>query len=78
MISTVTISTVSAVTNGAFSDSFVLIGILMLLILLVQKEFVTVSGTRLEKYSGMLNIGIAPLLMAFILIVISKVAAIIP
>jgi len=50
----------------------------MLLILLVQKEFVTVSGTRLEKYSGMLNIGIAPLLMAFVLIVISKVAAIIP
>lgn len=74
MISTVTTSTVSTVTTVALAGSVALIGILILLSLLVQKEVLSVSEEgRLRKLSSALNIGIIPLLVAFVLIVITKV-----
>jgi hypothetical protein len=74
MISTVTTSTVSTVT---LAGSVVIIGILLLLFFLVQKELTSASeNERTTRLSKMLNIGIAPLLIAFVLVVISKVAAV--
>ena len=78
MISTVTVSTVSTVTNAMFAGSLALIGIAILLIFLVQKELATVAGDRFHNMARILNIGIIPLLFAFILIVASKVLAVLP
>ena len=76
MISTVTTSTVSTVTTAALAGTLALIGILVLLSLLIQKELIpSASGERLQKLNRALNIGIVPLLIAFIAIVITKVAA---
>lgn len=75
MISTVTTSTVSTVTTVAIAGSLALIGILVLLALLIQKELATAGeSTRLRVYSRALNIAIVPLLIAFALIVVSRVA----
>ena len=72
MISTITSSVVSTV---AMSGSLVLIGIFVLLALLVEKELVTASGgKRAERLSQALNIAIAPMLIVFVLVVITKVA----
>lgn len=72
MISTVTTSTITTV---AIAGSLAVIGILILLALLIQKEVVTSeSGSRFSKLGQALNIGIIPLLIAFVLIVIVKVA----
>jgi len=72
MISTVTTSTVSTV---AIAGSVAIIGILLLLSLLIQKELVSgLDSKRAVRLRKMINIGIAPLLFAFVLIVLSKVA----
>lgn len=74
MISTVTTSTVSTVT---LAGSVTIIGILLLLFFLVQKELTSASDNeRTTRLNKMLNIGIMPLLIAFVLIVVSKVAAV--
>jgi hypothetical protein len=72
MISTVTTSTVSTVT---LAGSFAIIGILVLLILLVQKEL-TSTGTsqRARVFARYLNISILPLILVFVAVVVSKVA----
>jgi hypothetical protein len=71
MISTVTTSTVSTVT---LAGSFALIGILILLGLLIQKELSSATtSSRFKKLDKVLNIGIAPLLIVFILVVVTKV-----
>jgi hypothetical protein len=75
MISTVTTSTVSTVTTAALAGSVALIGIWVLFVLLLQKEVTTVTTDhRFKKLRQALNIGILPLLIAFILIVIAKVS----
>jgi putative effector of murein hydrolase LrgA (UPF0299 family) len=75
MISTLTSSTITTVLNGALTGSLALIGILVLLILLVQKELaVSSSDARLQRLSHALNIAFIPLLVAFIVIAIMKVA----
>jgi len=75
MISTVTTTTVSTVTTVALAGSFALVSVLVLIALLVQKELtVTATNSRALKLSKALTIGIVPLLIAFVLIVISKVA----
>ena len=72
MISTVTTSTVSTVT---IAGSLAVIGILLLLVLLVQKELASASDQgRAKRLGKMLNVGIIPLLIAFALIVVTKVA----
>jgi len=75
MISTVTTSTVTTVTTVAIAGSLALIGILTLLFLLIQKEVASsVQGRIAGALSRALNIGIAPLLIAFAVIVALKVA----
>jgi hypothetical protein len=74
MISTVTTSTVSTITTSAIAGSVALVGILVLLFLLVQKELASsANGTRFRTLAKVLNIGIVPLLMAFVLVVVTKV-----
>lgn len=71
MISTVTTSTVSTVT---IAGSFAAIGIIILLGMLIQKELSSTSDSeKSQKLSKALNIGIIPLIIAFLLIIISKV-----
>ncbi len=71
MISTVTTSTVTTV---AMAGSFALIGVFVFFALLIQKEVTTTAtGSRMKKLGRMLNLGIIPLLIAFILIVVTKV-----
>jgi len=75
MISTVTTSTISTVTTAALAGSVALIGILVLFALVLQKEITTASNnSKLRHLSTALNIGIIPLLIAFVLTVIAKVA----
>jgi hypothetical protein len=75
MISTVTTSTVTTVTTAVLAGSVALIGILVLFALLIQKEITTVStDKRQERFGKALNIGLLPLLIAFALIVIYRVA----
>lgn len=75
MISTVTTSTVTTVTTAALAGSVALVGILILFGLLVQKEVTTASSeNRLRKLGKALNIAIIPLLIAFLLMVIFRVA----
>lgn len=70
MVSTITTSTVTTI-----AGSLAIIGILILLALLIQKEVVTsASGSRYSKLGQALNIGIIPLLIAFVLLVIVKVS----
>ena len=74
MISTVTTSTVTTVTTVALAGSIALIGILLLFGLLFQKEITTASSERrFNKFGKALNIGIIPLMIAFILILIYQV-----
>ena len=74
MISTVTTSTVTILTTSAIAGSLALVGILVLIALLVQKELTTATdGSRFHQLSKILNIGILPFMIAFILIVVFKV-----
>jgi hypothetical protein len=75
MISTVTTSTVSILTTPAMAGSLGLIAILILFALLLQKEVATASpDSRLRQLSRVLNMSIVPLVLAFILIVVYRVA----
>jgi hypothetical protein len=75
MISTVTTSTVAVIT---LAGSFSIIGVLILLTLLVQKEIAgSAVNKQIKRVAKILNIGIAPLLIAFVLIVAGKVVEII-
>jgi hypothetical protein len=71
MISSVTTSTVSTVT---LAGSFAVIGILVLIVLLIQKELTsTATGEKAKVFAKYLNIGILPLILVFISVVISRV-----
>ncbi|MFC1923288.1 hypothetical protein ACFLY4_08360 [Chloroflexota bacterium] len=70
MISTVTTSTVSLLSSSANAGSVALIGMLVLVALLIQKELISTSeDNRLRHLSRVMNVGILPLLLAFVLIV---------
>ncbi len=74
MVSTLTTSTVTIVST-AIAGSVALIGILVLFSLLIQKEVTTATDNERQKRFGKaLNIALIPLLIAFILIVIYRVA----
>lgn len=73
MISPVTTSTVSPIMTEPLAGSLALIGILVLLALLIQKElFTSAGGSRFQLLGKVLNIGIAPLTIVFILFVITR------
>lgn len=75
MVSTVTTSTVSILTTPTIAGSLALIGILVLFALLLQKEVATASAdSRLRQLSRLLNFSIVPMVLAFILIVVYRVA----
>lgn len=75
MISTVTTATIQTVTSLAIAGSVSVIGILFLLALLVQKELASSSTSPfMQRLTRILNIGILPLLVAFVLTVMVKVA----
>ena len=74
MVSTVTTTTVSTVTTVVMAGSLALGGRGVSLILLVQKELVAVNeGPRARALVRVLNIAIAPLLMAFAMGMVVKV-----
>lgn len=74
MISTVTTSTVSTVTTAAIAGSVALIGVLVLFVLLFQKEMTTAAdGGRIKRMGRALTIGIIPLMIAFVLVVVYRV-----
>ena len=74
MISTVTTSAISLLSSSANAGSFALIGILVLVALLIQKELISTSeDNRLRHLSRVMNVGILPLLLAFVLIVSFKI-----
>ena len=74
MISTVTISTVSTVTTAALAGSVALIGVILLFSLVIQKEVSSSSeNQRMRNLSKYIWVGIIPLLIAFVLLMISKV-----
>ena len=74
MISTVTTSTVTILSTSAIAGTLALVGVLVLIALLVQKEIASASGeSRWNQLGKLLNIGIFPLLIAFLMIVVIKV-----
>lgn len=75
MISTVTTATISTVT---LAGSFAMIGILVLVALLVQKELTTTgTGKNVKSLGKFLNIGILPLILVFVAVVIAKIAEVV-
>ena len=77
MICTVTTSTIAIVTSAALAGSVVLTGILVLLALLAGRELsCAAGGGRTQKLAKVLDIGILPLTMAFMLVVLVGVTEI--
>jgi hypothetical protein len=77
MISTVTTATVTTVTTATIAvlGSLSLLAIVMLLGMMISKELVSVSDRpRLKAFGSTLNVAIVPLLLAFVLVVVVKVA----
>jgi hypothetical protein len=75
MILTVTTTAVSMLGSSANAGSFAMIGMLVLVALLVQKELISTSDdSRLRQLSRVMNVGILPLLFAFVLIISFKIA----
>ena len=73
MISTVTSSTVGILTSSVISGSLALVGVLVLIALLVQKEFASAAtDARWKQLGKLLDIGILPLLIAFVQLVAFK------
>jgi len=75
MISTVTVTTVSTVTTVALAASLGLVMIVTLLSLLIQKEVTIAASDRRARVLGQaLDTAILPLFMAFVFIVVVKIA----
>ena len=74
MISTVTTTTVTTVAAFATGGALAVVGILMLLTMLVQKELSSASESRFAAtLNRVLTVGIVPLVVAFVFIVAAKV-----
>jgi hypothetical protein len=74
MISTVTTTTVTTIASMATAGSLAVVGIVLLLALLIQKELASASDSRFALVlSRIVNIAIVPLLLGFAYIVVFKV-----
>jgi hypothetical protein len=76
MSTTFSANLISIVNSSALAGSLALIVILVLVALLIQKELTTgAEGRRVQtpNWKRVLNIGIGPLLIAFVLIVAAKI-----
>lgn len=77
MVSTVTTSTVITVTTVAMASSLALIAVMTLFTLLVQKEIAATARERwIRALDRALNIGIIPLVLAFLTLVALRIAEI--
>lgn len=75
MITSVTTTVVSIVSTVSFAGPLALVGVLTLLALLIQKEVTTTSRRRTAVVlSRILDIGIIPLWLVFVIIVLINVA----
>lgn len=75
MTTTVTTTTVTTVTAMGLTMALGVVATLALIALLVCKEIAGAApGERTVRWSRSLNLGIAPLLLAFAVIVVQKVA----
>lgn len=75
MVSTVTTSTVVTLTTVAMASSLALIVLLTMFTLLVQKEIAATARERWARaLDRALNVGIIPLLLAFLVLVAIKIA----
>ncbi len=78
MVSTVTTSTVMTVTTVAVASSLALIVVMTMFTLLVQKEIALTARERwMRALDRALNVGIIPLLIAFLALVAMRIAEII-
>jgi hypothetical protein len=74
MITSVTTTVVSIVSTVSLAGPLALVGVLTLLALLIQKELAAASGSRSAVVlSRVLNIGIIPLWLVFVVIVVVKI-----
>jgi len=74
MVSTVTTSTVTAVTTIGFGVAIGLAAVITLLAFLFIRELATASkGTNRQFLARSLDVGIIPLLFAFAVIVVMKI-----
>lgn len=73
MISTVTTTTVTVVATPDLSITMGVVGVVLLILLLVEHELVSAAGPRWAPLSRYLRISIAPLLLAFCAIWLSRV-----
>ncbi|MCS7283789.1 MAG: hypothetical protein RMK65_09965 [Anaerolineae bacterium] len=75
MVSTVTTSTVVTLTTVAMASSLALIVLLTMFTLLVQKEMAATARERWARaLDRALNVGIIPLILAFLTLVAIKIA----
>lgn len=74
MVSTVT-TTVTMVASSGFGVTFGAIVAVALLLLLVQREVAVAAGPRLRALSRNLAVAIAPLLVTFAAVAVSRLAA---
>ena len=76
MVSSITTTTVSTITSTAgFAASLGLIAVLVLISLLVAREFAsTTDAPRVKRFGRGLNVAIIPLLIVFTAIVAAKLA----
>ena len=75
MITSVTTTVVSIVSTVSLAGPLALVGVLTLLALLVQKELSTTSKQRTVLVLGrILDIGIIPLWLVFVVVVLIKIA----
>ena len=75
MTPTVSFSADWLISDGAIGGSFALIVSVVLIVLLIQRELIKGSeNARLQRLNQALNIGIVPLLIAFAIIVVFRVA----
>jgi hypothetical protein len=74
MITSVTTTVVSIVSTVSLAGPLALVGVLTLLALLIQRELAAASGNRSAvMLSRVLNIGIIPLWLVFVVIVVVKI-----
>lgn len=77
MISTIAFSAVSVQAIVAEAGPFVLVATLLLIFLLALKELLSCSDNpRIKKFIRGLEIAILPLLLAFIMLVVTRIAEI--
>ena len=74
MTPTLPFSTDWILSNSAIGGSLAAISIMVLIVLLIQRELIKDSDNeRLQRLNHALNIGIIPLLIAFVVIVILRI-----